>query len=121
MSLYIEKISGLFPLEINNFHWEQESLTLVGSGWSFSTSSPWRVVDAQGFLFGSESSPSNQELSSLTKIYITEAKPTGHVNLDIKFILSNGNVFECFSATSFEPWVFNLPNGIIIVADGSAA
>ena len=118
---FIQLAREHLPLAITRSVLNEHALLIGGENWLFATSSAWRVASAVGFNFGSGSNPTEAQVASLIGQSIIAAEPFGASNLDPSFILSNGSVFESFSATDYEPWELRLPGDIFILADGSPA
>ncbi|SFR57517.1 hypothetical protein SAMN04488073_2974 [Marinobacter gudaonensis] len=116
---YIAKLKESIPLVIEHASWENEELIVSGSNWSFAARSAWRVSSKKGFEYGAEAEPTQDQVRSLIGAKIIEASPSGIVPLDVVLHLNDGLAIECFSATHYEPWVLKLPDGTIMVADGS--
>ena len=116
---YIAKLKESIPLVIENASCENDVLIVSGSKWSFAAHSAWRVSSKKGFEYGAEAEPTQDQIRSLIGAQVIEASPSGFVPLDVVLHLSDGSAIECFSATHYEPWVLKLPDGTIMVANGS--
>lgn len=118
---FIAKLQEHLPLTIEHAACQDGLLVVSGSQWSFTANSSWRVSSPQGFEYGSDDGPAQGQEQELLGFRVTEARASGFSPLDVILILSNGLAIESFSATDFEPWGLRLPDGTIMVADGSAA
>lgn len=118
---FIAKLKKYLPLTIEHATCQEGSLVVSSSEWSFTANSSWRVSSVKGFEYGSDDCPAKGQGQELSGSRVTEARASGFSALDITLILSNGLAIESFSATHFEPWELRLPDGTIMVADGSEA
>tara|TARA_R110001599_G_scaffold352069_1_gene585816 strand:+ start:107 stop:490 length:384 start_codon:yes stop_codon:yes gene_type:complete len=118
---FIAKLKEHLPLPIEYAACQDGFLVVSGSQWSFTANSSWRVSSVQGFEYGSDDGPARGQEQELSGARVTEVRASGFRLLDVILILSNGLAIESFSATHFEPWELRLPDGTIMVADGSAA
>ncbi len=117
---FIQATEKNLPLLIGSASAENDSLTLSGEDWSFSTSSAWRVLNNSGLAFGCETDDASEAISTLIGHKIVGVQPSNSSNLDIQFNLDNDLLVECFTTHFFEPWVLKLPDNTIMVADGNA-
>ena len=97
----IQEMNALAPFEVKEVSWDGISLAIVGDGWSFATTSPWRFSDAGKYLFGSED-------TSLAPVTCLEQKAISHFHyaLDLEFEFSDTSKLSVFCCTNNEAWIF---------------
>jgi hypothetical protein len=118
---FVRVTRAALPLVITKAATTQGELTISGENWCLSSDCAWRVASNEGFIFGSRSKPTNEQVLALIGQSIQHVEPSGFANLDFSLHLSDGTVLEIFTDTDFVPWILSLPNSPLIVADGTRA
>ena len=112
-----EAVRRHLPLRIDRVEGSEDHLSLSGEGWSFHTSSPWRIVGAEGLRVGCEEDRVEEQFPSLVgKAIHGVGSQSAHWGLDPFFALDDGTHLEVFSCQTFEPWTMSLPEGPIWTA-----
>ena len=121
ISNLIATLSRILPLSIERAEWSDPILSICGGGWSFNTTSTWRLVDEDKLISGSEDESSKNAIKGLVGLDIVRCEPMSSTpTLDPRFVYKNGLKLEVFSATVTEPWVFSLRDGPTFVASPSS-
>lgn len=106
----IKSVEKSLPLKIERAEWNDPVLSIGGSGWSFNTTSSWRIVNQSCLVTGCEDDAASEAAAKLKGCIIRSCEAMSvEPALDPRFILSNGTKLEVFSATAVEPWVMRLP------------
>ena len=116
----IESVSKFLPLKIDVMEWNQPTLILAGKNWRFSTMSEWRVIRNNVLIYGCEDDISPEMINAIknTEIVAVNIQSRNAV-FDPAFTFSNGDQLEVFSASYYEPWIFDFSSGIVYVASPS--
>ena len=115
---FLKVVMSFLPLCIKNVEWDGDFLIFSGDGWSFNTSSVWRVSKGRELLFACWDDQVHiriEELVGLSVVnvsWITKNQP-----IDPSFALSDGRKLDVFSSSVYEPWVMNLPNGSVFIGN----
>jgi hypothetical protein len=118
----VEHANRVIPLHIAASSWDGLQLHLSGSGWSFNSMSPWRLTDGAAMIVGCGDDAAAEAIAALAgidvvQVEILQLRPA----LDPMLRLANGMQLSVFSATSMEPWIFNLPNGLFVASPTDAS
>lgn len=109
---------SFLPLSIKNVEWDGDSLIVSGDGWSFITSSAWRVSEGKELLFAcwdDQADTCIEELVGLSIVnmsWVASSQP-----IDPSFVLSDGRRLDVFCSSFFEPWVMSLPDNSAYVGN----
>lgn len=115
MHSFLDTVASFLPLFIKHVAWDGDSLVVAGDGWSFSTSSAWRVSQGDKLLFACWDDEIDICLEELVGTSIVEvawlisAQP-----IDPSLVLSDGRRLDVFCSSSCDPWVMSLPRGIYV-------
>lgn len=108
--------NACFPLRVEWTAWEDPTLVLKGSGWSFASTSAWRLRDPDKLIAGCEDEGAGSALEALARSDIVKLEAFTTPTLgDVRLVFSNGRMLEVFVAGTIDPWVFRLPNALTIV------
>ncbi len=106
------------PLKILRVDWNDPQLTISGQGWGFNTLGPWRLRDSEKMLSGSGDPEFEATIKALIGVEILSCKIANpDFPVDPCFILSNDQMLEFFSDTTYEPWTMGLPKPPSLVAE----
>lgn len=112
----IQGSSNLLPLSVNSVSWDGDTLMLIGSDWSFSTMSAWRIINAGEIQIACWDNNAEDYLKKLEGLLIVAIQPQSqYIQVDPVFELSNGKQLEIFSTDTVEPWSLQLPNGKLYI------
>ena len=97
-------------LKIQEVRWHDPSLGIVGKGWTFNTTSAWRVLGVDGRLaFAWESNTADDLKSLVGKSIVSVSSQSPRMTGDPAFELSDGRWLEVFACHATDPWVLSLP------------
>ena len=114
------RIQRYLPLAIERAEFSNENLSLGDPTWSFTSTSPWRLVSADRLVAGAYSDNSYVEIARLPgRRIVRVAFQRRSSSLDPSFEVDNGMILEVFSCHPLEPWVLRLPEGPVLVASPS--
>jgi hypothetical protein len=107
-------------LVVEAAHWDDPTLVLRGPSWSFQTTSSWRVVTGAILHTGFEDEEAPEAIRHLVGRILIRCRPLlPPLPVDVRLEFDNEMALEVFTATAFEPWVFRLPAGPVLVASPS--
>ena len=120
MKKLIENITGFLPLSISSIEWNDPSLIIIGENWKFSTVSSWRLIKNDRLVCGCYDQEALEFIKKIEKSFVDSLTiQSNELPTDPVFILSNGYKLEIFATTFLEPWIFELPSGLVYVASPS--
>ena len=118
MQTLIDLSESLLPLSVNEVSWDEDTLSIAGSDWSFSTKGAWRIVDEESILAACWDKDVSDFVDKVGKLAIVAIETQGQtLNIDPVFRLSDNTWLEVFSTESVDPWVLELPNGKVFVGN----
>ena len=102
-------------LRIDFAEFDGMNLSIRGDSWALNTMSPWRLTREGRIEVGSDDEECAGKLSKVVGLAVTAARTqsTGGL-LDPAFTLSDGSVFEVFSAFSGETWTLSIGDRHIV-------
>jgi hypothetical protein len=109
-------ITSACPLLIERVSWDEYALVLGGPDWSFTCTSPWRVVAGETMIAGWEEKGATATVGELVNLRVVRCESLVRLDAgDLRLVLSDGRALEVFVTATIDPWVFRLPEPPIIV------
>lgn len=120
MKKLIENISDFLPLSIHSIEWNDPNLIIIGENWKFSTVSSWRLIKKNKLICGCYDVEAIEVIKEIKDLSINSIDVQSiQLLVDPVFIFSNEYKLEIFATTFFEPWIFEIPSGLVYVASPS--
>jgi hypothetical protein len=109
LSEWMSAANSSCPLDITRSEWSDPVFHIGGTEWSFSTTSPWRIVKGGTVLRGVYDENAGELMPSIlgSRVVRFAALP-GSPLLDISISLDSGDEIQVFCATTHENWVLRL-------------
>lgn len=118
MQALIDLCAEHLPLKIREASWDEETLLIKGTDWTFTTKSAWRIIDKKSIVTACDDGNVFKRLNDLRRLEIIDLRSQGSTLLiDPVFGLSNQTWLEVFSIESLEPWTLKLPNGKLFLGN----
>ncbi|SHF40666.1 hypothetical protein [Flavisolibacter ginsengisoli] len=111
----IDFYKNKFPLKIIVINWDEYILNICGEGWTFNTTSCWRIINQRG-LYGSDDKEVETYIKNLEGNFILKIEHLSNLKIDLSFVLSDKTILQVFCSSYFEPWVFRIDNHKTFVA-----
>ncbi|MBD2837292.1 hypothetical protein ID144_09615 [Pseudomonas sp. JM0905a] len=115
---FISLFTYFLPLYVKDVEWDGDFLIISGDGWSFVTSSAWRISKDKELLIACWDDDANELIEHLVGLEIIDLSWIfGDQPIDPSFIFSDGRKLDVFCSSSYEPWVINFPDGSIYIGN----